>query len=85
MKVTFEIKATEKLTDASGCIVSGDTIRFANAVTEKKAKQIGEKFLNEYNVLSVFIHKVEVNGIGDPLYQWVKYEDDSKWSSANYW
>ncbi len=85
MKVTFEIQATEKLTDSSGLIVSGETIHYASAVSESNAKKIGERFLKQANVLAVFIQKYQVDEMGDPLYQWIKYEDDSKWSGANYW
>jgi hypothetical protein len=85
MKIIFNIEAAEKLVDSEGSLISGGNIKWSDAPTEYEAKKIGDKFLKDKDVLSVWIYKIDSEDNGDPIAQWVKYEGDKKWKGGNYW
>jgi hypothetical protein len=82
----FTIEAAELIIESSGEKVSGGTIIWDNAKTEKQAKKIGNKLIENNNVWSVWIHKWENEEKNDdPLYQWRKYKSDKDWFGTSGW
>lgn len=80
----YTIEGAEKILDGNQ-IVSGDTIKSDKAVTLYKAKSKANKMLLAKNVFSVWIHKYSVDELdGDPISQWVRYEDTT-WNQNNGW
>jgi hypothetical protein len=80
----YRVEGAEKITN-NGMIESGGTIFSNTFKTESQAKKAADKILKRKDILSVWVYKVEADEQGDPLYQWVKYEDDVKWSGGCYW
>ena len=80
----FKVEAAEKIKVGSG-FESGDTIISAEYTNLTQAKKAGEKLLKRKDIFSVWVTQLEVAEYGDPIYQWKKYESDSKWTGGDYW
>jgi hypothetical protein len=78
------MEATEKIIVGSS-IESGDCIISKDFISLSQAQKFGDKLLKQKNIYSIWIHQYEIDEQGDALYQWKKYENDSKWSGGNYW